>query len=187
VSIADDERRLLWEEVSDWPTDITLSIGTGLSPTGTIKHYTASSPTFINEKTHQEPAKLRKWVSNHSTGLNLSWWAAQAIVENQLNCEEAWRKHCSKAAPPGRALRTEDVRRNLRLNVHFSDPRPPLDEIETLENTERTVVNYLLDDPFIRDEIHEVAHKLVASSFYFERRGPGWINRTTGVCQYDGK
>lgn len=114
------------------------------------------------------------------------WWAAQAIVENQLDCEETWRKHCAKAAPPGRTLRMEDVRRNLRINVHFNGPRPNLDDVKCLDSTERFVQNYLLDDAVIKAEIHEVAHKLVASCFYFERQGPGILDRASGVYRCNG-
>jgi predicted acylesterase/phospholipase RssA len=167
VSIADDERRLLWEDVSHWAPDIVLSLGTGLGTKDSTKH-----PSSVSQP-QKDLDRLRKWIDTHKGGLRLIWWAAQAIVENQLDCEKAWRHHCSKAIPLGPKSRIEDVRRNIRLNVLFSGPRPSLDAFKTLDTTESFVQAYLQETPAIKDEIHEVADRLIASCFYFERSGQG--------------
>lgn len=185
VSIADDERRLLWEEVSDWPPDIMLSLGTGLGTSQRKRHSPSPSAATPATPTAGPPDNVRNWLQR-SHGLGLMFWAAKTIVESQLNCEEAWKKYCARAAPPGRAQSLENLRRNVRLNVEFQGPRPDLDDVEKLDNVEHCVRSYM-EGPKFSAQIHEVAHMLVASSFYFEKFASGVLERSTGMYRYDGK
>lgn len=177
ATVADYERRLLWEEVSDWPLDLMLSLGTGLGTPGTPS---GSSPVSIRSKSNN-------WSRRSGNGLTLMWWAANAIVEDQLNCEEIWKRHCAQATPPGTTHSIEEVRRNLRVNVSFPGPRPNLDDAKGLENMERYVENFIREDPDIGADIHEAAHRLIASCFYYEKSTSGILDRATGVYKCEGK
>ncbi|CAJ0552466.1 Ff.00g064450.m01.CDS01 [Fusarium sp. VM40] len=137
--IADHERRLLWGDVSDWAPDIFLSIGTGLDNAQRMPSHEALSPTSSRSRQN-------------------------AIIEDQLNCEQIWKKYLAKATAPGQADTTCNDGRNIRLNVMFEHERPSLDKVEELENMERYVHNKMKDDLRIND----VANRLVASCFYYE-------------------
>lgn len=182
-AIADHERRLLWQEVSDWPADILLSLGTGLSNSPA----TVQSPGALSPISPQSPhPHARRQGSGN--GLSLMWWTANAIVENQLDCEAIWKEHCAQSTPPGQQHLLEEKRRNLRINVQFPGPRPDLDDVEKLESMQRHAENAVLDDYSICAKIHEAAHRLIASSFYFEKiPGLKLSDRATGIYRCDGE
>ncbi|KAH6886261.1 hypothetical protein B0T10DRAFT_576010 [Thelonectria olida] len=179
ASIADYERRLLWEEVSDWPPDIMLSLGTGLGNPGKL------SPDAQVSSRSKSPRSPRL-PGMGGNGLKMMWWAANAIVDNQLDCEGIWKKHCAKATPPGQTHTVEDMRRNLRINIQFPESRPILDDVKALDSMQRHAENSILEDADVCGDIHEVAHRLIASCFYFEESGPGILDRATGVYRCDG-
>lgn len=79
------------------------------------------------------------------------------------------------------------MRRNLRINVKFPGARPGLDNVKAMESMQQHADNSILEDSDVCRDIHEVAHKLVASCFYFGETGPGILDRATRVYRCDGK
>lgn len=186
AAIADHERRLLWQEVSDWPPDMFLSLGTGLDSHGKApKPQGASSPKPPDDSRSKPPKPHYGSPGQYYNGIRVMWWAGHAIVENLLDSEDSWRKHCARSTPPGEQHGIEEKRRNLRINVGFVN-RPKLDDVKDLESIERHVQNAISEDPKIRAEIHEAAHRLIASSFYFEK-DKVVPNRAAGTYECSGK
>lgn len=72
---------------------------------------------------------------------------------------------------------------SVRINVEFEGERPELDKVEELENMERHAMNMMRDNP----RIYEVARKLVASCFYFEKTGAHTQHGDTGEYMCSGK
>ncbi|KAK0721616.1 hypothetical protein B0T26DRAFT_800576 [Lasiosphaeria miniovina] len=167
--VADSERRLIWDEVSEMPPDIFLSVGTGLS--GNPK--SAQSNGLSSLGPHDQ-ARLETLQHKGSTsGLGYMWRVAHDIIDSQLNCEELWTKfkHQAEASPT-----EKPYRRNIRINVPFPGQRPALDDVEHIELMELQAVRSARADPLIL----EVAHRLVASCFYFQKDGTSYQNRETG-------
>ncbi|KAF4461479.1 hypothetical protein FALBO_11730 [Fusarium albosuccineum] len=179
--VADYERRLLWRDVSDWAPDIFLSIGTGLRNARVAPQppRVISPPSSRRARSKSPPHQLS------ISGLSYMWRAANTIIDDQLNCEEIWRKYHAKTTAPGQIDSVWDEGRNIRLNVEFERERPALDKVEELENTERYAVNMIKDDL----RIDEVASRLVASCFYFEKIGIDYTGqyKCTGNihCRFD--
>jgi hypothetical protein len=179
--VVDSERRLIWDDVSEMPPDIFLSVGTGLSGDRKIAQSNGLlSPDPIN-KARLETLKRKKSAS----GLGYVWRAAHDIIDNQLNCEEIWSKlkHHAEARPTGKPYRPEGKQRNIRINVPFPDRRPALDDIERIEFMEMLATRSAKANPLIL----EVAHRLVASCFYFQKDGTSHQNRETGEYTCFGK
>ncbi|EHK19930.1 uncharacterized protein TRIVIDRAFT_285, partial [Trichoderma virens Gv29-8] len=180
VFIADQERRLLWEDVKDWPPDIVLSIGSGFrtaedssSPPETME--ISTSDGFFNRR-----PRPRRAVA----GLGYLWRTANKIIEKQLDCEEIWRSYSSQNKSAGDKMRYGDENRNIRLNVHFANELPALDDVKAMDGMEH-LAKLMVQET--RREIQKVAEKLIASCFYFETVGPAFRNTETGRFQCKGR
>ncbi|KAM0549052.1 hypothetical protein ACHAPJ_009627 [Fusarium lateritium] len=93
--IADHERRLLWGDVSDWPPDIFLSVGTGMhNPQGTPP--TGYQPPSTPRSRHK--SSLNPWSIS---GISYMFRTAANMIDDQLSCEEIWRQYHAKATAPG--------------------------------------------------------------------------------------
>lgn len=157
--VADSERRRIWDEVSDWPADFFLSLGTGLS---------AVRPKSQPSSTATSPHGLARQSS--LSGIRYGLRLAFKIIDDQLNCEKIWDEYFKKATIQG-DQRPEDRRRNMRINVPLPGERPALDAVEEVKRIEAQSLAKIQSDPDIRADIHEAAHRLVASCFYFEVSG----------------
>ncbi|KAH7009972.1 hypothetical protein EDB80DRAFT_838977 [Ilyonectria destructans] len=175
--VADYERRLLWKEVSSWPPDIFLSIGTGLSN----PQVSPQSPGMfsLSPSEGSRPKGLPR--QRNVAGLGYMWRAAP--TDDQADCEEAWSQYHAMATVPNQTNRPLGEDSSVRINVEFEGERPELDKVEELENMERHAMNMMRDNP----RIYEVARKLVASCFYFEKAGAHTQYGDTGeyICSGD--
>ncbi len=147
--VAHHERRVLWEDAKNQDPDLFLSIGTGLS----------SQPVSQGADVAAERRKAQKHTT---TGLTYMFRTAKGIIDNQLDCEATWRDYVTKTSGY-----TEPGRRNVRINVQLKGTRPDLDQVNQVQALEDQAFYSASRNPDIR----EVAHRLVASSFYFEKQG----------------
>jgi hypothetical protein len=178
--VADFERRLIWDEVSDMPPDIFLSVGTGLSA-----NCESAQLNGVLSPDPQHQGRLENLQNKRSaSGLSYMWRVAHDIIDNQLNCEDIWNKfkHHTEAALTGKLDRPEDKQRNIRINVPFPGNRPALDSIDNVESMETQVARTVQKNPLIL----EVAHRLVASCFYFQKDGTSH-HKETGEYTCVGK
>lgn len=174
--VADSERRRLWDEVSDWPADFVLSLGTGLS------RVRPRTQTFSAGKGLEEDRNLQGLAGQSSlSGIRYGLRLAFKIIDDQLNCEKIWNEYVKEATVQA-DQRPEDKRRNLRINVPFPGERPPLDAVDEVQAMEDHCLSTIQSDLGIRAKIHEAAHRLVASCFYFEVSRT--INSSKGSAGY---
>ncbi|KAL7784152.1 hypothetical protein V8C37DRAFT_420748 [Trichoderma ceciliae] len=169
VLVADQERRLLWEDVSDWPADIVLSLGTGLSN--------------IPETPQQTHSRDRSFP-----GLTNMLRIAGKMIDNQLDSEEIWKKYHTKVTSMNDTQRNVEKYRNIRINLQFPDKRPAIDDVNALDDIERKAQNEFQ----YSTDIKRAAHSLVASSFYFEKQDMKSLGQTEGYqcsgyirCRFD--
>ncbi|KAM7198241.1 hypothetical protein V8F20_006268 [Naviculisporaceae sp. PSN 640] len=160
VLVADHERGLIWNDVRDWSPDILLSLGTGCGPVSEEEV----------RKNIREAEKMHDGKATKTSGFRYMLRLAFHIIDNQINCEKKWEEYCRRSQTPGsehmRVLEQETQRRQLRINVDFPTERPALDAIRKLHEIENQAVKAVEYNPDIR----EIAHRLVASSFYFEQK-----------------
>ncbi|KAK4217215.1 hypothetical protein QBC37DRAFT_438226 [Rhypophila decipiens] len=107
---------------------------------GPISEKTVKNEERTAEKMHQKRSK--------TSGIRYMWRTAFGIIDSQINCEKEWRDYYEKS------------------QLHQThEGQPNLDEIAKLQATEEHAVQSLIDNT----DIKEVAHRLVASCFYFEQ------------------
>ncbi|KAL6861937.1 hypothetical protein J3F83DRAFT_746226 [Trichoderma novae-zelandiae] len=146
VEVADQERRLLWEEVSDWPADLVLSLGTG---------YTDKANEI------KPPIPRERSFIHFANVLRI----AIGILETQMDCEEIWKRYHNGVMATKKMQRDEEKDRNIRINLKFPGKRPALDDANALDHIERLAQNGFQ----YNGDVWRAAHKLVATSFYFEK------------------
>ncbi|KAK3379099.1 hypothetical protein B0T24DRAFT_716735 [Lasiosphaeria ovina] len=153
--VANCERQVLWEDVRNRQPDILLSLGTGLS----------SQPLAQSANVEAEIKRAERTLQKRSTsGFTYMWRTAYGILDSQLNSEQTWRDFSNKMLPRGWSTEEEE-RRYMRINVQLKGDRPNLDQVTELQSLEDQAVQSISRNPDIR----ETAHRLVASSFYYER------------------
>ena len=146
IKVANAERKYIWPDVGDLDPDVLLSIGTGKS----------------SRHLKDEEEKLEKQQS----GVRWSKWIPKifqvvfATVNDVLDAERTWQKfHAS-------LTKGDSSQRYIRINAELNYAPPALDEkgkIWSLEaDTKRSLV-------YINTSILDVADRLVASCFYFDK------------------
>ena len=126
--------------------DIMLSIGTAFSP--------KSNPAV------ERSTPLRRGVFSHGKAL---YKIARNHVALSLDSEMTWENYMN-VLQPHPFYRSRYVRLNPRL---MEDP-PALDDVSRMKYIQELTRDKFTDDKRIR----EVALKLIASSFYFEKSTP---------------
>lgn len=179
--VAESERKRIWGEISDWQTDFLLSLGTGLSSAKTKTH-ALSTPISPSDTAASENLAGKSSLSGIRYGLKLAF----KIIDDQLNCERIWKDYVKETTAQS-DQRPEDRRRSMRLNVEFSGDRPSLDGVENLDMIVEKTTHAIQNDLHLRNSIHEAAHRLVASSFYFEVSNRTHFSRTGNGFTCTGK
>lgn len=129
-----------------------------------------SQPGGHNKDIAAEIKKAEKLHQRRTTsGFAYMWRTAYGIIDSQLNCESTWRDFIGKTrrVTLGRTMTPESARRYMRINVELKDGRPNLDQVDQVQGLEKQAFYSANRNP----DIKEVAHRLIASSFYFEREG----------------
>lgn len=144
IFIADSERKLIWPELADSPPDILLSIGTG------------HNPRRLTEPAAPKPAlnpPKRGLISHFKTFRRI----AQDHVAVSLDSERTWLSWLQTLSNP-----QEYQKRFVRLNVSCSRDPPALDDVQSMQQLRQ----YVQEQYALNRSIEDIAHHLVASSFY---------------------
>ncbi len=144
IFIADSERKLIWPELADSPTDILLSIGTGHNPRRLTE---PPAPKLV-----LNPPK-RGLISHFKTFKRI----AQDHVAVSLDSERTWLTWLQTLSNP-----QEHRKRYVRLNVSCSKDPPSLDDVQSMPQLRQ----YVQEQYALNRSIEDIAHHLVASSFY---------------------
>ncbi len=148
--IAHHESRVLWEDAKHQNPDMFLSIGTGIG-SQVVAQSTSLGAVF------QNPRKRA------TAGIKYALRTVFTMVDDQLDCEKTWGEYAGSTVPRF----SEQARRTMRLNVHLQGIRPKLDDVGQVTTLSDKALKSASQSPDVR----EVAHRLVASSFYLERQG----------------
>ena len=161
IKIADKERKLLWPNLKNDHPDIVVSIGTTYKPV-----------EGLNGENRPQ-SKIDLGVISHGKslikiGLN--------YIASTRDSESTWDSYVGVLDPPSN-FRDRYVRLNPRL-----DAEPPhLDDLDSMQYIKAIARGYFSED----ERIQQVANKLIASSFYFERSNPKLL-ATDGTIQCSG-
>ncbi|KAF8248857.1 FabD/lysophospholipase-like protein [Wilcoxina mikolae CBS 423.85] len=149
VTLANEERKIIWPELKDHDPDILLSIGTAYD----------SSSTTRREDPGPKPQTGIKGFARKLLKI------AVDIIQDEINCQQTWIKFLE-----GLAIQEGDTERNqkyFRLNPDFKGSRrpiPKLDDVNDIDWLETYTARHLIHSK----DLHAVAATLIASLFYFE-------------------
>ncbi|KAK0670208.1 hypothetical protein QBC41DRAFT_97026 [Cercophora samala] len=141
VKVAFHERRLLWDDARHLQPDILLSLGTGRNPSGWPQNIKISGD------------------SKKSHFIKKAWRITAGVLENILECQTIWDDFLQESTEQVRGNK-EFTSRYLRLNVEVPTGVPKLNEAKRVRELENLVLSQGIPNS------REVAHRLIASSFY---------------------
>jgi hypothetical protein len=167
VWVAHHERKLIWSDVSAQQPDIFLSIGTGhhgpnnrerTLETRRLRRSTdgSNSPEHV-----PQPDAQTRPTSKLLPFTGQLWNTAAGRLDNILNCTKIWDNFRLDILEPYSGNR----RRYVRLNPDLRFKVPSMDEVDQLNNLRSSAAKEMQNNIKIR----EVAHRLIASTFFFEK------------------
>jgi hypothetical protein len=188
VRVAHHESKLLWSDVQDSHPDILLSIGTGHNgvetsgtaepPTRRRKRTEVNSDIIVIPSPRERSLGFAEWFKNTEFVQNFSIMVNR--VDNLLNSEQMWLNFKNDVLS---SRDTDDDRRRYhRINPKLGFKVPALDDKRQTDSLRRSVKSKLANDVNYRRSIAKVAHRLVASSFYFERLRPPTLRGHHYMC-----
>ncbi|KAI0888236.1 uncharacterized protein GGS22DRAFT_95044 [Annulohypoxylon maeteangense] len=163
VWVAHHERKLIWPDVCNSPPDILLSIGTGKNTLEMDEHYLHSSQARqFDLPSHSKP-KTRKRTSLPHSLLSI----ATNRFDNLLECNKIWDNYFAETSSSDYSrISSMNKRRLIRLNPDLRFKVPRLDAVEELDHIEKAAIADLNKN---KAKVIEVAHRLIASTFFFEK------------------
>lgn len=173
VAVAHHERQMIWTDVANTVPDILLSIGTGSAeaekPEQARRHDPGLSKHHKPEKT-LFPKQLGKIMFGR--------------LDRLLGCNTIWTEFLSDIGPQAYDSTSDGKdKRYIRVNPEFRFKVPPLEPVEDLPYLVAETKRYT-DSHKMR--IREIAHRLVASSFFFEKY-PGTVRACGERFQCSGQ
>lgn len=171
--IADRERRLIWPDVGE--PDLFLSLGTGQNRMQVLNKLTERTlPSGAFSSTMMPPPGQTAFEAKKSTG---GRWRAKR-VDDVLDAEVAWLEFRDYAVRE----RTEAKgRRFVRFNPDLEKDPPSSDSKGDIEQVQMKV-RKSLQLPHRVQALRNVAHRLVASSFYLDLQSKSTAERSEQIC-----
>ena len=149
IQIADKERKLIWPELENESPDIVVSVGTSYNPATRSSSESALSPRSPRLGVFSHGKSLMKIAIDH--------------IASSLDSEKAWRSYMDVLNPP-----PNQKARYIRINPQLNENPPGLDEVDRLPYIQEVVREMSSTNVSIQN----VALRLIASSFYFEKSQP---------------
>ncbi|KAI3316635.1 FabD/lysophospholipase-like protein [Xylariaceae sp. AK1471] len=162
VWVAHHERKLIWGDVATSPPDILLSIGTGKNSGDREKPSKSSLPADPNPLL-QGKQKGRTWTSFPRQLINIAIDRFDKLME----CDTTWNTYLvENSSADFNRVSGLNKRRFIRINPDLRFKVPRLDAVDELDRLEKATSENLHVNSA---KIKEVAHRLIASSFFFEK------------------
>ncbi|KAI1846078.1 hypothetical protein JX266_007887 [Neoarthrinium moseri] len=165
--LADYESSLIWSDMADCPADILLSIGSGKN----VKDLnTPAQLSPINTGVTNLP---RRTSINTSRPLRAA--ATVSKLDDYSSNDKIWDRFIRSKSLPKSFCSTEEIRqRYVRINPALNMKIPKLDQARKVYELEREAREALLSNS---DAVKEAAHRLIASTFFFEKNA-GSVKQT---------
>ena len=182
VYVAFEESRLLWPDVRHCLPDIILSIGTGHNRERTNRAILTLGADLGGADGVRPPEVKRVSIPRHPAGQNANPSANQgyevfqnvkvilARMSNVLNSQLIWDtfKRDRTMTTPRHEMQSV-MQRFQRIDPYLGYEPPRLDDKAKMKQLKDTVAQKLVSDRVYSGKVRHVAHRLVASCFYFEK------------------
>jgi len=165
VWVAHHERKLIWGDVAGAPPDLLLSVGTGTNTSDQDSNSSQSRlPLAEGQASSPKPKARPPKTSGFLPRLMVNVGIER--IENLLRCNDTWRDFMAENTGSDYDV-NDNHRRFIRINPDLRSDVPKLDQVKELNSLEKAAAKYLAQN---RTRIREVAHRLIASTFFFEKR-----------------
>lgn len=182
IRVANLERKLIWPDTMGSPPDLLLSIGTscndGICEEASKAESKGDIALTVSQMGLGHVTQVQKSKSKMKQLLKLF----KARLGSILDTEIAWRDFMADTTngTMGIGERYQRINPNIRMNP------PALHEAPKLLDLQSKVRSVLENDGPLRKKTKEIAHRLVASSFYFEK-SPGPSSPRMDELVFSGK
>ena len=176
IRIANYESKLIWPDVEECHPDILLSIGTGHNGQDTIGYTEPSGNDRRRSHTRDINARAANLEGRQRSFPAL--WAFPEVtqwlnvlfkrVDNILDSEQIWRSFRHDVLGTSSYL---ELLRYKRFNPKVDFMAPKMDDKGQVDKLHDDVKERLTK-PQMQSKILRIAHRLIASCFYFEKLGP---------------
>jgi hypothetical protein len=174
AQIAYLESKLLFPDVEHCQPDIFLSIGTSHNGKDTTGYAEARNMRLRRAKGDTSEVSRQSAASSERKG-RFEWFRKipflQPIsvmanrVDNILSSEQQWNEFRTWVLDSN----AQETRRYIRINPKLGYRPPRMDEKSQVESLRTTIVEQLRRKPGYRAKIAQVARRLIASCFYFDK------------------
>ncbi|KAF2019496.1 hypothetical protein BU24DRAFT_431280 [Aaosphaeria arxii CBS 175.79] len=149
VRIANYESMLIWPETKGSHPDILLSLGTAYNK--------ANRDEKRKENAYKPYSEPRSW-----------YHLFKRQIKNCLNAELAWTAFRNDVVGTSSPIAAQ---RYVRINPKLTAPVPKMDAKDNIWILRNHVKNNLTSNE-MKGVIEKIAHRLISSSFYFDKTGP---------------
>jgi hypothetical protein len=169
VFVAHHERKAIWHDVCQQPPDLFLSIGTGHDgPTRKVMQKKSFFRNPLSRTPLDMPMPLTPEIPLRSpnkfrTFTGQMWSTVSSRFDSILNCDSIWNNFRVEAVGSG-----YHRRRHIRIDPDLGMKVPSLDDVEQLTNVQMNAKQSLSKGQ-THAKVVEIAHRLIASTFYFEK------------------
>lgn len=169
--IADRERRLIWPDIGD--PDLFLSLGTGQNRISVLSKLSERPRGLSGSPILQQPGP-----SSTIERKGIAKLFQSRRVDDVLDAELAWTDFRTFAV---REKNENKGRRYIRFNPDLDKEPPAPDRKDDLRSLQHSVKKRL-QTPHRQAALRNVAHRLLASTFYFDLQTKQTAEKTEQVC-----
>ncbi|KAI2468208.1 hypothetical protein F4781DRAFT_399238 [Annulohypoxylon bovei var. microspora] len=170
IEVAEQEMRLIWSDVANSSPDIMLSVGTGRNVKDGHTSQGAKSTLLSADVSSQMDTSPTKPIGNLFSKPSKE----TDRTDNDQKCSRIWGKFIAGKSTFGSSGTAEDFHRYIRISPELNILAPKFDDIQRIDEVEREAEEVLQQNML---EIKEAAHRLIASTFFFEKE-VGSVNQT---------
>ncbi|KAM7212335.1 hypothetical protein V8F06_012271 [Rhypophila decipiens] len=190
--VAFEESRLIWPDVRHCLPDIMLSLGTGHNRSRTHQPRAMGSDGAGGARPPEVRRSSIARTQNADTSSSQGYEVLQNVrmilarMSNVLNSQLMWdtfRRDRLLTTPRDEIPAV--LQRFQRIDPYLGYEPPRLDDKAKMKQLRSTVSSQLEHDSLYRRKIRNVAHRLVASCFYFEKFTHATIGN--GWYEFDGR
>ncbi|KAI1079978.1 hypothetical protein F5B20DRAFT_147122 [Whalleya microplaca] len=177
VWIAHHEKNLIWSDASNSSPDIMLSVGAGrnvrdkrISQGSRPSHMIPDDSSLVSV-TDSDLARKGGLPSKSAIKIH--------FLDDYQRCDLAWDKFIAASDVLDLLQTTDDIRKYIRFSPELNMKIPKFDDIQMLDELEREADEVLQQNVL---EIKEIAHRLVASTFFFDKELSSVEQTTSGYA-----
>jgi hypothetical protein len=172
VTVALQESHAIWQDDAEFPPDILLSLGTGHAHERRAEEFSSPEKETLMHRhfcaplanlVFGDPKYVQRWLWEDNT-IFRSVSILRHRAGSVINAQQQWTQFQTSVL----GAQARDEGRYCRLSPQPEGKIPRLDEYSQMGTLQTKVKQLLRSDPTFKEQIAQIAHRLIASCFYFD-------------------